>query len=988
MAGGAARKRGSGVAVCALLGLALGAGDARPRDVEPQPSEPIDVKGPQTPEDAQQLFQLDDGLRIELVAAEPLVRSPVAIAFDEDARLWVVEMPDYPTGPPDETPPEGRIVVLEDRDADGRFERSTVFMKSVLFATGILPWRGGAFVTGQFGIRYLKDTDGDGQADLDEPLYVGSYTDVSQHFLNSPTLGFDNWVYVANGLRTETVVAAGGDSPVDIRGMDFRFDPLGDRHEDAAGMGQFGMALDRWGQRFTVTNRNHLIHVVAPNRYLKRNPNVTLPRQRDNQASGGAARVYPLSVNWTTSIRHAGTFTAACGITVYDGDILGSRYRGSAFTAEPTGNLVHESILVPRGATFAAKRAREGVEFLASPDPWFRPVNLANGPDGALYVVDMYLADIEHPIYVPEDRRPRMDIRGGSGLGRIWRIVPDDHRPEAVTPALGSASPDQLLAALERPSVWWRTTAHRLILERQDRATVPLLQRLARTSQKPYARIHAAWLLRGLDSLDVGLVRQLLVDPHPRVREHAIRLAEPWIEDAQVREQLLAMAFDPDHRVRFQLALSLGELDDDRIVGPLARIAAKAPGDPWTRLAVGTAASGRAASLLAALFPADLTQPDVSAPEREALLREVALLVGAEASAEAFAGALDRILSWLPGATAWQATALNGLAEGLERRGRSLAAELDRLPTAEADTRSDRVARLLGSLTAVAADRDGPPSQRVEAVRLMALLPWVESRPILISLLTDDPVPEVSVEALRTIAAYERPEAAPILLAGWRSYLPEVRRAVLLAVGDLPNGEALLLEELEEERIRPGELTPALVRRLEDDPALGERAAALFQRDLSEEKGDVLARYEASTRGEAEASRGRDVFRQHCAQCHRVAGIGVNAGPDISDTRTKPRDVLLRDILDPSSAIDAGYVNYIITTDDGETLTGFIAVRSGSSFTLTGSDGRDRVVPREKIEEIRSDGISVMPEDFEVVISVDDMRDLIEFLKNWRFEER
>ncbi len=735
------RHRGALLALGSALVLALGAGDARPRDVEPQPSEPI--KGPQTPEDARGLFQLDDGLRIELVAAEPLVRSPVAIAFDEDGRLWVVEMPDYPLGPPGEEPPEGRIVVLEDRDADGRYEHSTVFMKSVLFATGILPWRGGAFVTGQFGIRYLKDTDGDGEVDQDEPLYVGSYTDVSQHFLNSPTLGFDNWVYVANGLRTETVVRAGGDAPVDIRGMDFRFDPLGDRHEDAAGMGQFGMSLDRWGRRFTVTNRNHVIHVVAPSRYLKRNPNVTLPGQRDNQESGGAARIYPLSRNWTTSIRHAGTFTAACGITVYDGDSLGSRYRGSAFTADPTGNLVHESILAPLGATFATKRAQEGVEFLASPDPWFRPVNTANGPDGALYVVDMYLADIEHPIYVPEDRRPRMDIRGGSGLGRIWRIVSDDHPVGTVSVALGSASLDELLAALERPSVWWRTTAHRLLLERQDRSAVSPLERLARSSQKPYARIHAAWLLRGLDSLEVRLVRQLLVDPHPRVREHAIRLVEPWIAEAQVRDQLLALASDPDDRVRFQLALSLGELDDDTIVEPLARIAAEAPADPWTRLAVGTAATGRAAQLLLALFPADPARSDASPPEREALLRDVALLAGAESGPEALGQILDRILSWPESATASQATALSGLAEGLERRGQSFTAQLDRFPSSQEGSKKDNVVRLVRSLTAVAAEREGPPLERLEAVRLTRLLPWAESRPLLIPLLTDDPVPEV-----------------------------------------------------------------------------------------------------------------------------------------------------------------------------------------------------------------------------------------------------
>jgi putative membrane-bound dehydrogenase-like protein len=432
---------------CAALVLPVPAGEARPREAEPPDARR--ETGPLSPEDAQRRFRLDEGLRIGLVAAEPLVRSPVAIAFDEGGRLWVAEMPDYPIGPPGAEPPQGRIVVLEDRDADGRYERSTEFMKSVLFATGVLPWRGGAFVTGQFGIHYMKDTDGDGEADLRDPLYEGSYTEVSQHFLNSPTLGFDGWVYVANGLRTETIVKAGGESaPVDVRGLDFRFDPLGNRHQAAAGMGQFGMSLDRWGRRFTVTNRNHVIHVVAPHHYLERNPHVTLPRQRDDQGPGGAARIYPLSPNWTTSIRHAGTFTAACGITVYEGNLLGPPWRGSAFTAEPTGNLVHQSILAPRGATFTAERAREGVEFLASPDPWFRPVNMSTGPDSALYVVDMYMAEIEHPVYVPEDRRGRMDIRGGSGLGRIWRIVPEGHRRTPRRPDhLGGAALEDLVSA-------------------------------------------------------------------------------------------------------------------------------------------------------------------------------------------------------------------------------------------------------------------------------------------------------------------------------------------------------------------------------------------------------------------------------------------------------------------------------------------------------------------------------------------------------------
>lgn len=938
-----------------------------------------DQGGPLTPTEAQGQFQLDEGLRIELVAAEPLVRSPVDMAFDEDGRLWVVEMPDYPEGPLDGGPPQGRIVVLEDRDQDGRFERSSVFMESVLFATGVLPWRGGALVTGQFGILYMKDTDGDGAADLREPLYEGSYTEVSQHFLNSPTLGFDNWVYVANGLRMETVVAAsGGSRPVDVRGLDFRFDPLGSRHEAATGLGQFGMSLDRWGRRFTVTNRNHVVPIGAPVRYLARNPHLTLPRQWDDQRAGGSARIHPLSKNWTTSILHAGTFTAACGITLYGGDLLDPRYRGSAFTADPTGNLVHEAILVPRGAGFGVGRSREGVEFLASPDPWFRPVNLANGPDGALYVVDMYLADIEHPIYVPEDRRDRMDLQGGRGLGRIWRIVPEDHRSGGPAPALGATPTDELPVSLESRSAWWRRTAHRLILERQDVAAVTPLESLVMGSDRPDARIHAAWLLQGLGAMSEPVVRQLLVDSHPRVREHGVRLAEWFLRVRPVRQQLLALADDPDPRVRYQLALTLGEIDDPAAVAALARIASQAPGDVWTRIAVSSAAGGRTLPLVEALFPRS------PAREMEPLVRDLAALVGAEGAPRALSRTLDLFLSWDdPDA---QAAALNGLAAGLGRGGRSLRTELTRLPGAT-PARATALRTLAETMTDVAADAAEPEVRRVEAVRLVGLLSWAKSRPVLEPLLAGDPSAQVSLAAVEALNGYESSEVAPLLLEGWRLYLPEVRRAVLLAVGDRPEARELLLSAVEEERILPGELTPVLIRSLEEDPILGERAQAVFLRDPSQGKGELLARYQPATEGEGVATQGRAIFEQNCAQCHRVAGVGVLAGPDIADTRTKSRDVLLRDILDPSAAIDAGYTNYIVETTEGETLTGFIASSSGASLTLTGSDGRDRVVPRSSIEEIRSQSISVMPEDFDAVITVDQMRDLIEFLKNWRFEE-
>ncbi|MEO6811171.1 MAG: PVC-type heme-binding CxxCH protein, partial [Isosphaeraceae bacterium] len=558
-----------------LLAASLALGADAPATL-PAPPAPL------SPEKAQAGFQIDPGLRMELVAAEPDVQSPVEIAFDEQGRLWVVEMPDYPNGPEPGAKPAGRVKILEDRDGDGRYEHVTVFAEGLLFANGILPWKDGALVTAAPEIALLRDTNGDGKSDERDPLYEGFTAGNPQLRVSHPTLGFDNWIYVSNGLRGGKAHRIGRPETevFDLSGMDFRFDLIHDRAEAISGMGQYGLTFDRWGRRFVCDNSHHLRQIVLPNRYLKNNPFLAVPAviqdvpEAERGQGGAGAKVYPLSKTWTTSSLHTGHFTAACSVTIYEGDLLPEAYRGAAFTCEPTGNLVHQEVLQPNGATFRSRPARDGVEFLATTDPWFRPVNLTVGPDGALYVVDMYRAVIEHPEFMPPELKTRPDLNLGKDRGRIWRIVPDGKTERASRPNLNKVSTPDLVAVLGHPNSWQRTTAQRLLLQRQDPKANEPLREVVRNSDRPLARLQAAWLLEGAKALDDDLLLGLLKDDEAGVREHAVRIAESRLTSSRaIQDQVLALADDPGPRVRFQVALSLGQSKDAKVLTSLAKVA-------------------------------------------------------------------------------------------------------------------------------------------------------------------------------------------------------------------------------------------------------------------------------------------------------------------------------------------------------------------------------------------------------------------------------
>jgi putative membrane-bound dehydrogenase-like protein len=955
------------------------------------PAEPVVPKSPLTPDEERTTFRLAPGLRIDLVAAEPQIESPVFCTFDESGRLWVVEMRDYPNGPAPGKPPEGRIKILEDRDGDGRFETVTIFADNLLFANGVLPWAGGAIVTAAPHILFLKDIDGDGKADVREVLYEGFTAGNPQLRVSHPALGPDCWIYAANGLRGGEVRRHGKpDAPtIPLGGKDFRFDPVRDRAEAIPGMGQFGNTFDRWGNRFVCDNRNHLRHAVFPVDPGKRNPLLVAPLLLEDTAGpadgplSSGAKVYPLSRNWTTSNLHAGRFTAACGVFVDRGGLLPEPFAGGVFTCEPTGNLVHLETLTPNGASFRSKPWKDGVEFLASPDEWFRPVSMTQAPDGSILLVDMYRAVIEHPEFMPTELKNRPDLMLGKDRGRIWRIAPESSKPGGKPPALGKLPAAELVKLLEHPNGWYRTTAQLLLLTGADPDAAPALRKFTVVTKSPEGLIHAAWLLEAKGELQEGVPGLRANDANPRVREHVVRLYEAAMGNTKNAPpgHFQRLAADADARVRFQTALSLGTFDSDATLPLLATIAERDAADRWTRIAIASSSVNRTGKLVRELLTAHPRFVSDPTPERLQLVQELCELVGSGRDPSEVEGVVSALRNR---DGPWQRAALTGIAEGSARRGTPFPQLLEKLPDrAAAKLAADTLAAAAGPATDPKADE----RSRLAAVRLLAHAPWDTAGPPLTGLLEEEQPPAIRLAAIRSLSAHSRSEVTTLLLNGWRSYTPAVRAEVLEALLRRPDRVNALLDAIEAGTVKPGDIDAARARRLmaAKEPKTATRAAKLLKDSLPADRKDVLAKYQPALTLAADAARGKEVFAKHCAACHAVAGVGVNVGPDVSDTRTKTPEMLLTDILNPNAAIDGNYISYTVRTKDGKVLTGLIASETAAGITLKRENNQTETVLRSDIEELRSSGLSLMPEGLEKNMTVQEVADLIRFLKDWRY---
>jgi mono/diheme cytochrome c family protein/glucose/arabinose dehydrogenase len=670
------------------LALALAAGTTA-HAVHPQNAGPQQVElkfklpppKPLSAEEALKTFKVAKGFHVELFASEPMIECPVAISWDERGRAWVLEMRGYmhDIEAKGEDQPNCVISILEDTDGDGRADKRTVFADKLTLARALMCVNGGALVAEPPVLWFMKDTDGDGRADVKEQVDAyGSRTGQPEHMANSPTWFLDNWIYNAN-------------HPVRYKLKDGKFIPDG-----VPQRGQWGMSQDDYGRAFFNFNSDFLRANFVPEALYKRNPNwpggagTGVQVVKDQSVwpiapTPGVNRGYEAKT--LTADGKLTNSTATCGAGIYRGGLFGAEFAGNAFVPEPSANLVKRFALSEKDAIITGANVAKGEEFLASTDERFRPVNAYTGPDGALWLADMYRGVIQHKGFLTHYLIANIKARALEqplNMGRIWRIVPDGAKPQAVKLP---AEPAKLVAMLGHANGWVRDTAQRLLVEKKNDAVLPALVEVVK-SGTPLAKIHALWTIEGIGIPQPDAVKLAFADKDAKVRAAAARVA-----DRSLVPELAKLANDPSLDVQIAVAFNASAFPEGGdIVFNLAR---SRGANPLVRDALLSGLRGRELETIEALLansdkpaPAEMFSAlafAVMAERRSARVEKLITLIAAQSGPTQLAllegasgknapkGAPKVKLQYLNA----EAPALSKLAASADAKARPLVAALD-----------------------------------------------------------------------------------------------------------------------------------------------------------------------------------------------------------------------------------------------------------------------------------------------------------------------
>ncbi|NOS69660.1 MAG: c-type cytochrome [Verrucomicrobia bacterium] len=939
-------------------------------------------------------FQIKPGFSLHLAAAEPLVLDPIEISFDENGRMFVVEMRDY-SEMRDVKPHMGRIRLVSDSNGDGVFDKATVYAEDLPWPTGVCCYDGGIFVAASPDIIYFKDTDGDGKADIRKVVFTGFGAGKGdklnvQALVNGLRWGMDNRIHgqtAGNGGVLKRPDAPDS-SAIDLRGRDFSFDPRKLDLSTENGGGQYGMCYDNHGRKFVCSNSHHIQTFMYEAHYGERNSIYNMPSSIvDIPVDGPAAEVYRTSpeeawrvirTKWrVTGVvqgliegggRASGYFTSATGITVYRGDAFPEEFLGDAFIADVGSNLIHRKKVRSAGVELIAERPvdEQKVEFITSTDLWFRPVQLANAPDGCLYFCDMYREVIEHPWSLPENIKKLLDLNAGNDRGRIYRITPDGYKTRKP-PKLGKATTKQLVATLENKNGWHRDTAARLLFERQDKAAIPLLQKMILKSPSALARLHALHVLDGLGLLKGDDLLAALDDSDAFVREHAIQLSEKFIAagDAALWTKICQLSNDPDINVRYQLAFTLGEFNRPGKLDALVAIARRDSDSKWTQSAIYSSLADGSGEMFTTLAADANVRRSQSGQE---MLRQLIVFVGAKNRPEEVATALKFMSQVNDPATAFTMT--RALGEGLKRANKPLTSAGESLKGVLARAQTE------------AANPAASESVRVVAVQLLVDTSYEDSGKLLLGLLDLQHPQPVQLAALATLEHFTSAPIGPELTSRWNTLTPRLRASALTILVSRPDRARALLQAIEAGTIRASVLDSTQTKLLSTyrDPKVRQLALKVLAAQPASPRKEIINTFTPALSLAGDAAAGKKIYAERCVSCHRSSGEGFALGPDFVTVKTTGKEKLLTNIIDPNAEVRPEFVSYVVETKDDQSLLGLVVNETSSNVTLRQAYGKQDVIPRSNITKMQSQGQSVMPEGLEAGLTPQAMADLLEYI--------
>jgi putative heme-binding domain-containing protein len=972
-----------------------------------KPPELVASTDPRTPEEERLGFHLPDGFTIRLIAAEPDIHKPMNIAFDDRGRLWVTETIEYPFPAPNGRKPRDAVKVLEDFDEDGRARKVTTFADGLNIPIGLLPMPGGrsALVHSIPSVLRLEDTDGDGQADARAEIYATFGSKDTHGMTNSFSWGPDGWVYATHGFSNESSVKGSDDRAITMQsGNTYRMRKDGS-HLEYFTHGQvnpFGLCFDALGNLYSADCHTKPMYQLLRGAWYP-----SFGKPHDGLGFG------------PEMVQHDHGSTAIAGIVYYTADAFPEDYRDALYVGNVVTNRINFDRLERHGSTY---KGIAQPDFLTSDDPWFRPVDLKLGPDGALYVADFYNRIIGH-YEVPLDHPGRDRERG-----RIWRISADKATP---CPDVSDGAPTEILiAALDHPNLVVRTFATNQ-LERRGATTISPLRELLGGGASPRQWTHALWALERASPEGAGpFLMKAAAHDDPLVRVHAQRvLAEraEWADD--LRRLAISGLADADAfvqraaadalgqhpqsaQVRPLLALRLTSPEDDTHLRHVVRMALRdhfTDGPVWSEYSRDKLDEAQARVLAdimpgvprpeAAGFLVEHLRRTTEAPDvRVVYVRHAARYGKAADRAALLALVRDEKVRPLP--------LIKAMLEGTRERGdrpeealTELALERcraalegtdpDGLTLAIEQVSAFKLSALAGEVRSLATRTNASENVRLAAFEALVALDTESAVPILGAALTDPstPVP-LREKVAQILARLNRTDARGALLAALP--LASARLQAAIATGLVQSGEGsrALLDAIEAGKASARLLTDRGVEvklRQAGAADLDERIN-LLTAGLPRAEEQIQRRIDGrrasfeKARGAARPEIGATVYEKQCSACHVLGGKGGRVGPQLDGVGLRGPDRLIEDIVDPNRNVDQAFRATTLALADGQILSGLLLREEGQVLVLADAQGKEVRVGRDQVEESRVVQASPMPANLADQIAEDDFHHLLAFL--------